>query len=227
MSNLVFPSEIGQDVNGANSFGYRLPIKKTPSFKTLVQTPTSNMGEVRVSLTPAPIWIFNLDLAWMRGDFSPSQINSAVQRIVGFFGSVLGQADDWLYFDPWDNGSNLLVVNSGALVSSLNTYTFGVGTGTQTLFPMIRSLGGMADLIQNFVSGFPLVYINGSYTTAYTLTTAGYINFNSAPANGALLTFQGQFYFRCRFLDDEWADLQSIVYQIWSNPQMRFKSVLV
>lgn len=228
MSNLVFPSQIGQDVNTGNTFQFRLPIKKTPSFKTLVQTPASNMGEVRVSLTPFPVWIFDLDLAFMRGDLSPQQIGSAMQEIVGFYGSVYGMANDWLYFDDTDNGSTTNVVNSFLPIADLATYQFGVGNGVETQFYMFRDVNGMLDLVQNFVSGYPLVYVGtvpGGYTTAYTLNTQGVITFNSAPTGN--LYWQGQFYFRCRFLDDEWNELQSIMAQLWRNPKFRFKSVLL
>jgi hypothetical protein len=232
VSNLVFPSSIGQDVNSGNTFGYKLPIKKTPSYKTLVQTPASNAGEVRVSLTPYPVWIFNLDLAYMRGDLSAEQIGSAMQNIVGFYMAVDGMSDNWLYFDPDDNGSNQQVVNSGLPIADLATYQFGTGDGTTTAFPLTRKIGaaGGLDLIQNWVSGYPLIYegtVPGGYTTAYTLNTQGILTFNSAPSNETPLYMQGQFYFRCRFLDDEWNELQAIMYQLWRNPAMRFKSILL
>ena len=227
MSNNVFPSEIGQGTTGANQWGFHLPIRKTPSYKTLLQTPANNTGELGVSLTQFPVWIFDLDLAWMRGDFSAGEIGSIMQTIVGFFGQAQGRADTWLYFDPADNGSLLKVVNSSALLSQLVPYSFGTGDGVTKAFPMTRSVGGMLDLIQNFVSGFPLVYVNGVYTTAYTLSQSGIITFNSAPGSGQSLVWYGQFYFRCRFMDDEWGELEAIVNQIWRNPKMRFKSVLV
>jgi hypothetical protein len=227
MSNAVFPSEIGQGTTGSNSWGFRLPIHKTPSYKTLVHTPANNAGEVRISLTPFPIWLFNLDLAWMRGDFSPAQVNSAVQQIVGFYGQMQGMADDWLYFDPSDNGSNLTTVNAGATLTDLIPYSFRTGDDATTMFPTSRTFGGMKDLVQNWVGAFPLVYVNGVLNNLWTLTTSGMLNFVTAPAAGATLVLYGQFYFRCRFLDDEWADLHTLKSQIWANPKLRFKSILV
>jgi hypothetical protein len=52
------------------------------------------------------------------------------------------------------------------------------------------------------VNGSISVYINGSLTALYSLGSTGIVTFNTAPANGATLTWSGYFYFYCRFLED-------------------------
>jgi len=34
-------------------------------------------------------------------------------------------------------------------------------------------------------------------------------------------------YYRCRFLKDEWDDLEEFLYQIWSQKALNFRSVLL
>ena len=154
MSNLIFPSEVGQGTTGANKWGYRLPFKKTPVNRTIVQTPANFRGENRISLTPYPVWKYELDLAWMRGDFSTAQVSSVFQQIVGFYGKAQGRNLDWLFNDSNDNNV--------AIASGL----FGIGDGSTTQFQLQRQIGGMRDIIQN-LNGNPSIYDGGSLQTAF------------------------------------------------------------
>ena len=146
MSNLVFPSDIGQGISGANEFGFKLPFKKTPLWHTLTQLPISNRGEVRISTTTYPVWMYEMDLAWMRGDFSPSYVSSAFQEILGFYGKVGGMSLDWLFSDDNDN--------------TVTNAVIGYGDGESSEFQLVRQVGGLNDIIQN-VNGNPIVYVNG------------------------------------------------------------------
>ena len=141
MSNLIFPTFT------PNLGGPTWPVKKTPSFKTIIQTPANNRGENRISLTPFPIWKFELDFNYLSGDFS--QNASALAQLAGFFGKVGGAAQDWLYSDPYDNS-----------VPSSSPSIFGYGDGSTLQFPLVRQVGGMNDLIQN-LNGNPTIYVNG------------------------------------------------------------------
>ena len=233
MSLSVFPSEIGQDGNGLDRWSFRLPIKKTPSFKTLKAVPANNVGQVRVSLTQFPIWQFELDLAYMRGDLTTAQLGCALQQILGFFGQVQGSADDWLYFDPWDNGSSSTIANANPTnptygPSQLTYNSIGVGDGVTTQFLMTRGFGGLTDLVQNFVTGYPLVYVGGvqQASNQFTIDPYGRITFNIAPPLNSVVSWFGQFYFRCHFLDDEWKELRAFAPQLWDNSSFRFESLL-
>lgn len=139
MSNRLFPTF-------APNLGVAAwPVKKAPSFKTIVQTPASNKGENRISLTPNPIYDFEYDYSYLSGDYQT--LNSALSNLVGFHCSMGGAANDWLFQDPYDNTA------TGALL--------GYGDGTTTTFQLARLLGsGFYDPIQN-PQAISALYING------------------------------------------------------------------
>lgn len=207
MSNLVFPAF------APPNFGWTWPVKKAPMFKTIIQTPASNRGEVRISLTPYPIWIFDYDISYVKGDMGVSS-PLALQTFVGFFGAVQGAAQDWLFTDPYDHTATAMA--------------FGTGDGVTTAFQLTRTIGAMTDLIQN-VNGVPAVFINGTPVAGvnYSVTNMGIVNFVTAPPNTAILTWTGPFYFRCRFEEDTLADLDEFLYQIWECKSLKFRSVIL
>jgi hypothetical protein len=120
MSNLVFPSITANP----KTFAVGWPIKKTPSYLTIVQTPASRRGQTRISLTPNPIWRWELDLTMLRGDLN--QASSAVETLLAFYQRMQGAAEDWLFQDPYDNAA------AGELLAT--------GDGVTTQFQLRRSL---------------------------------------------------------------------------------------
>lgn len=211
MSNLVFPTII-QSPN----MSYRWPYKKTPHLTTIVQTPASGRGELRIGFQTFPRWDFTFDLSYVKGDFYLT--NSLIQQLVGFFGAVEGMADDWLFLDPNDN-----TISSTAP----GPQQIGVGDGTNKQFLMYRTVGNMQDIIQNFVSS-PVIYLNGVVqSSGYTLDQYGNLTFSAAPALGVVVAWSGQFYFRCRFLEDSLSSLSADWYQKWSCHEIKWKSVIL
>lgn len=223
MSVSVFPDVIGQ-----TNWKFRLPVKKTPSFHTIIQTPENRVGEIRIALQTYPRWEFEYDLAYMLGDATPAQITSAYQSIVGFYGQMKGAANDWLYFDPDDNGSSKTQRTLSLGLADLQQNSIGTGDGVTTDFSLTRPIGALTDLIQNFHTGYPLVYKAGVLQTAaqYSINFQGTLHFVTAPAAGNSITWAGQWYFRCRFLDDQWDNLQSIKQRMWKNSSIKFISLL-
>jgi len=200
--------------------GVTWPIKKTPIFSTVVQTPASGRGELRIPLMLFPRWDFVLKTEYIKGDAqSPIASPSNWQILVNFYMQQQGAASDWLFLDPYDN-----------TVSNTTPQVIGTGDGTTTQFAIYRQLatGGALDLIQNYVSA-PTIYVNGSAVSSstYTINQFGVITFNSAPPNTQPVAWSGQFYYRCRFLEDSWSDLQEDFYQIWSLDGLKFRSVLL
>jgi hypothetical protein len=152
VSNLVFPISAIQR-NGV----FAWPVKKTPSFKTIVQTPASNRGELRLSLTPYPIWKFEYGYEFLRGDYQA--LASAFQNLLGFFGQVGGQSQDWLFPDAYDNA---VVQASGV---------FGYGDGATTQYQLQRQVGKMNDIIQNVNwATTPNVYVGGALQSQFSYT---------------------------------------------------------
>jgi hypothetical protein len=128
MSNLIFPAPQIQ-----TGWNWKFPIKKSPLFSTIVQTPISNRAELRISTTPNPIYLFDYDLSYLKGDFQTP--GSGLLQIIGFYNAVGGAADDWLYQDPYDN--------------ALSQQLIGYGDGSTTQFQLGRSLGYVFEMLQN------------------------------------------------------------------------------
>lgn len=61
-------------------------------------------------------------------------------------------------------------------------------------------------------------------TTDYSVTPTNQVNFNAAPANGALLIWSGSFYYRVRFADDN-LDFDEILYQFWELKKLDLQQV--
>lgn len=216
MSQAIFPAVTEPLTSGWN---YGLPLKATPRFKTLVQTPTSNRGQVRISLTPWPIWDFELQLPGIFGD--PQTFNAGYQQIIGFYGQMAGAANDWLFDFPGND-----------TVPSTSPQVIATGDGVTTIFAISHAIGGMLELIQNFKAGSPSIYLGGVLqTSGYAIDAYGNLYFNSAPAGGVQIAWSGSWYTRCRFLDDALQDLQLIrgngATSLWQLRSLKFESVLL
>lgn len=202
---------------------WQWPIKKTPRFATITQTPASLRGQLRLSLAPYPVWSFDYDVSYLfghEGDYA-NGTTSGIGQLVGFFAAVQGAGGSFLFTDPFD--------------STVTAANFGTGDGTTTAFPLKRQLGSFSgfvgwDLIQNVV-GSPSVYVGGVLTTPASISSTGVVTFTSAPVNGAALTWTGSFQFLCHFLDDTWEDLAELQTMdtrgnLWTLPKLRFESIL-
>lgn len=211
MSNLIFPTFNGGGT-GNTGWNYTWPIKKSPKFNTTIQTPASGRGELRIANQTFPLWNFIYDISYLKGDAQGT--NSAWQRLVGFYMAVQGSASSWLFLDPFDN--------------QVTNQTIGVGDGVTKQFAFYRQLtsNGGLDLLQNFVST-PTVFNAGVPTAAFTTDPFGNLNFTAAPAAGHVISFTGNFYFRCRFDEDTWSTMEETLYQIWEMGELKFSSVLI
>jgi uncharacterized protein (TIGR02217 family) len=207
MSNSVLPLP----TYPAGSRGW--PIKKSPQFNTLIETPVSRRGETRISTTPYCTWSFDLTFPLLKGTFNDA--TSYLNQLVGFYMQMQGQANSWLFNDPHDN-----------IIASTAPATFGLGDGSTKVFQLTRPIGNYADIIQN-ANGTPVIYVNGAPTAAFSMTTQGVITFTSAPANGVVLAWSGGYYFRCRFSDDSLSDLSQIFTNVWQIAQVKFQSIIL
>lgn len=202
-SNLVFTPPF------IKNFGFPT---KTPNFKTIVQTPASGRGEIRVSLQPYPIWTWDFPVNWMRG--SEQSQNSLYQYLLGFFLAMGGQFSDFLYQDPYDNQ-----------IKDSSPAFLGVGDGWTVNFQIVRPIGMGNDIVQN-LNGMPKVYSNGAQTNALQMDTTGVITFNSAPANGAILTWSGSYYYRVRF-DSDAQEFEQMMDELWNCKSLKLRSVIL
>lgn len=151
MSTSVFPSLPGMT----------FPIQRSPVFDTRTQTAISGK-ETRIALQSYPRRKYEIPFSVLRSSLSLAEM----QTLVGFFNSLYGGWDTFLYTDADDN--------------SVTGQGLGTGDGSTTAFQLIRAFGGGGFsfvepvLAPNTVSA---VYLNG-----VSIPAAGY----SAATNGAL-----------------------------------------
>lgn len=140
MSNIVFP--MPKPPQGS----WIYPVKKTPRWKTLIQTPASERGEVRIPLMLTPVYDFEYDFSYLKGDFQT--LGSALSNLVGFYERMNGAGDDWLFQDPYDNGATAISITNGDFeisnvippVGWLLSNAISLSYDTSTQFQGARSL---------------------------------------------------------------------------------------
>lgn len=195
MSNALFPSLIG----------LTFPVEKTPVWSTKIQ-PCVSGKETRLNMWTYPIWQYEIGYDVLRSD----NVHAELQTLVGFFNARRGAFDDFLFLDPDD-------------FSSANQ-TFALGDGTTVTFQLARAYGGVTEPVRA-VSSITNVKINSTTTAAYTINAnAGTITFTTAPTAGAVLSWTGQFYWRCRFMDDQMT-VSKFIQDFWESRSIKFQSV--
>jgi len=186
MSNVVFPVLAG----------LQFPVKRSPVWKTKKQVSASGK-EARTAMWTYPVWNIQMGYEFLRD----TTANDELKTLVGFFNARLGMWDDFFFSDPDDK--------------TATDQGFGVGDGTTKTFQLARSYGGWTEPVRG-VQSVTNVKVNGSTTVLYSMNiNAGTITFTTAPANGALLTWSGVFYWRCRFSDDT-NTFEKFMQNLWS-----------
>ena len=182
--------------------------QKNPIWSTSNSTSVSGVDRPR-ALWSYPKWKFKVGYEVLRDDATRLEL----QRLVTFFNAHLGSTQAFFYLDRND--------------FSVTGNQFGTGDGTTTSFQAMRTttIGGLsfAEPVRGF-NGAPTVYVNGTATTAFTVNALGVITFTSAPAVGAALTWSGQFFYLCRFVNDT-LDLKQMMKGLWSGGGVEFRSI--
>ena len=173
--------------------GLTWDIKRTPVFSTRNLTARSGL-EYRTANWSYPRYKFEMSFSVLRTAAAYQEF----QSLVGFINSVAGQYANFLYND------------TNTPDNSVTTQAIGVGDGTTTVFPLVRSYGGYSEpvLYANVISA---VYLNG-VSQATPAVWSGYqsgaygvdsIKFVSAPTAGVVITATFTYYFVCRLTSDE------------------------
>lgn len=204
---------------------------KTPHFNTITMKPAAGRGVVTASLAPYATWDFQLALSLFIG--SEAEAESLVAQWIGLFLQTQGATGFFFFQDPNDNAisvsnGTMLNVTPGAAAPMGNQ-----GDGSSVMYQLARYIGGGFDIIQN-VNGTPSLYVNGTYTSAYSVSSTGVITFETAPPLDATLQWGGNFYFLCQFQEDTLKDLARF-YQnggnaqeaLWDCGDVRFSSVFI
>lgn len=140
-----------------------------------------------------------------------------LQELMGFCLGMQGMFQSFLYRDPSDN--------------SVTNQSLGTGNATQTVFPLVRTLGGWTDpnLVANVVSA---VYLNGvlkTLTSDYTVVQVGQygldsIQFVTPPGSGVAVTATFTYYWPVRFLQDD-PEFNNFADRFWALKKLSFQSV--
>lgn len=217
MSNLIFPTLPGVSIE----------VGKTPIWKSTVHESVSGC-QVSASSMTYPRWRYRLNYEVLR-----SGAQAELQQLVGFFNRHRGRADTWLFFDDED--------------CVATDQQFGVGDGVTTDFYLVRDFGGfiepvtdvktissvtaggvpMHDLLEEAAAeSLSLDFLTGTYQVwqaDYAYAGGGRVQFATAPAAGVPLRWSGEFYRRCRFVEDE-LDVERFLYRLWKAKTVEFET---
>jgi hypothetical protein len=193
MTLQVFPSLLG--------LGF--PVRRSTTWRTIKQDALSGK-RARFALWTYPLYAYELPFEFLRSD----SVNLEWQTLMGFIDSVNGAAQLWAYSDPDDN--------------AVTAQGFGTGDGHTSSFQLVRALGGFTVPVF-LVNGTPQIFVGGVLTAPASISAYGVVNFTTPPANGALLTWTGSFFWPCRF-DDDVADFSKFMNQFWELKSLKFST---
>lgn len=186
--------------------GLTWPVKRTgPIFDTVIQDSYSGK-QTAYSKRVTPKWMWELPFEFLYS----SATKLEMQTLAGFYASVRGRARVFQYRDVFDN------IAAGE--------SFGVGDGLSRTYQLTRAMGGFVEPV--FAPDGPLtINVSGSPTVAYVLDPYGMINFDSAPAAGAPLSWSGSYNWLCRFEEDK-IEFSNFMKDLWSADKVSFTSVI-
>ena len=190
MSTTVFPNLPGQEFK----------VIRSPIWAGTQKQYNISGKEVSTSNWSYPIYEWTVAWSVLRQGAVSGQNQTEFAQLLGFYNDMQGSYDSFLYTDVYDN--------------SVTDQSLGLGTGSKTVFSLIRALGGFEIVSQplyapNVVTN---VKINGviqapaNYTVTFWGTGnangPGKIIFNTAPGNGLTVTATFTFYWPCKFQQD-------------------------
>lgn len=181
-------------------------VTKAPLWSTEVIR-TASGRERRTSYWPYPLWQFELSYETVR--HKPTNDELAV--LWEFFNVQKGQFAPWLFVDPSD-----------CQILSTAPSLFAIGDGHTQTFQLARTMRSFLEPVYDFFQ--PTVLINGTPNSGYITSPNGVISFGAPPANGALLSWYGYYYFGCRFDQDDMG-FEEIANLFWTGKSVKFTSL--
>lgn len=189
--------------------GQAFIVERAPNFSTGVRQAASGR-EIRTPYYSAPLYSWKLRINVLR----VTQALPEVAKLTGFFNSMRGKFGSFFYLDPLDN----IVADE----------PFGTGDGVTTTFQLQRR-AGLPSIYTAPEPVFacwktPVVKVAGTPTASFSIGPWGQITFTTAPANGAALTWSGQYLFVCRF-DQDNLPLGQKYADTWTQDGLAFISL--
>jgi hypothetical protein len=190
----VFPSLIG----------LAFPIKRSaPRFMTAQQEAFSGK-RARYPLRTYPTYSYEIAFNVLRNAAAYLEL----QTLAGFIAQVQGPAQLWAYDDPNDD--------------TASGQQFGQGDGATTgPFQLVRTYGGFTEPVF-LINGTPSVFIDQAQTVDFTIDDYGRLTFGDAPAAGTVLSWTGQFYWPCRFDDDDVGQFENFMAGLFRLKSLKF-----
>lgn len=199
MSNFILPTFQG--------WSYDKTI--TPVWETQIYTSSSGR-ETRIQKWKSPRYKISIKFNFLTDNSmqSVSLDKGDVERLKGFFNTLAGAFDDFLYLDDTEN--------------YVENQSFGVGDGQTTIFQLVRSLPYYAEAVTG-INEKPQIFVNGEEAECE-VDAYGVVTFAEPPEADATLTWTGNYYFRVRFEDDE-LDLSRTWQSLWENAEIKLITV--
>lgn len=176
--DVLFPLEIGREA------------EVTAAFSTNIVTTLS--GHERRNSS----W----ENARLSYDVSPGvRSENELGVLLAFFRARHGPAVGFRFTDPFDSSSNIM-----AGIPNILDQNLGAGDGVRTAFPLIKTYGadGQVRRITRPVPASVTVAVDGVTASGWSLSVGGTIEFETAPAMGAIVTAGFRFDVPVRFATD-------------------------
>jgi uncharacterized protein (TIGR02217 family) len=199
----------------------------SPQFVTDVQRSTGG-GEFRVGRVALPRWRFAISLPVLTG----ASQTDALGTIMAFFVARKGQWDSFLFAPP---SAADAVAHFGSGGWNQAGGQMGVGNGVQTIFPLVRPIGGLnwpyaatepiqwLDTRNNalFVSVAGIHVTDASYSNLSGFAT---ITLQTAPAMGVAVAAYFDYAYRVRFTSDV-VSVEWLAWQLWKGFDVELEQV--
>ena len=183
-------------------------VHKRPSFSTRVASHVSGR-EVRSPLYAATLYEFELTFDGLASGGGPAGLGAgSLQRLLGFVLACQGQLTPFVYVDPTDG--------------FVAAQPIATGDGVTTSFPVVRTLGGIAEPV-GWATSLANVTVGGAPAVA-SLVAPATLAFATAPSAGAAIVADVGYAFLCRFLDDQ-QDFENVMAGLWQVKSLKFRSV--
>lgn len=183
---------------------------KTPQWKTNIYEAESGI-ETRIQRWSYPRYKIKLSFNFLTDNNVQGVTleKGDIEKLQGFFNSVAGTAEDFLFKDDVEN--------------HCEKQTIGVGNGTTKEFQLLRQLPNWIEPIRGIIEP-PTIFVNGEEVTEFSCNSRGLVTFEEAPAPGSIISWSGTYYFRCRFDDDE-IELTRTYEGLWESIEVNLITV--
>jgi uncharacterized protein (TIGR02217 family) len=178
-----------------------------PQFKTEIGQHVSGR-ETRTQRFAHPYFDIDLTYDLLRADAAHLEL----QAIAGFFEQASGEAAPFWVEPPG--------------LSAVTGQGIGVGDGSQTVFPLVASIGSYIGPVYG-TSGVATVYLNGVAEPSGWSVSNQYlpaITFTSPPLTGAAITADFSILWLCRFAEDV-QDFEEFMTMLWALRTVRLVTV--